>query len=363
MPAGRNVYIVLYVLDGVGRRNGRQQIGRSINSMMADSSDIYEESIEAPNDDCIGGVGESEVEAFSSDDLIELVRAIKFAHTDMSIRKVHNEICVTMANSDLSYAFLKDVKLNDVKKVWKKALKGTKGRTHENETELPLKKSSATQTARTETINVPPDGVLKFYTVGDGSVKFLVEKYSKHYAEAAVAAVNQEKDESGDDKGSRRYTHFFLDVPADLSGSRPHQALINYQDMQKSCNGKRNHSNTKKQTTGDDGGEIFKIQLAALPHGKDELTPMLLYNADRSAKTFLHPPSSLDHADDDGGYLRIRRLISESGTSGVLGATGGQKVMTCLIRFFFSTLRLYSISNEIITTLMIGLLSWFYHKD
>ena len=299
--------------------------------MMTDYlSDVKDESIEPSNDDCIGG-GKSEVEAFSSDDLIELVRAVKFAHTDMSIRKVHNEICVKMANSDPSYAFLKDVKFNDVKKVWRKALKGTKSGAQENESKLAPE--NATQTACMETLNVPPDGVLKFYTVGDGSVKFLVENYSKHSAEAAVAAVSQENDEGGDDKGSRRYTHFFLDVPADLSGLRPHQALINYQDMQKSCNRKRSQSNTKKQTiqqtADDDGGEIFKIQLAAFPPGmEDELTPMLLYNADRSAKTFLHPSSSLDDADDDGGYLRIRQLISESGTSGVLGATGGQKVMT-----------------------------------
>ena len=62
---------------------------------------------------------------YSPDDLIELVRAIKFAHTDMSTRNVHHEISVTMANSDPSYSFLKDVKLNDVKKVWKKALTGS----------------------------------------------------------------------------------------------------------------------------------------------------------------------------------------------------------------------------------------------
>ncbi|KAL7444149.1 hypothetical protein ACHAXH_008653, partial [Discostella pseudostelligera] len=93
--------------------------------------------------------------------------------------------------------------------------------------------------------------------------------------------------------------------------------------MQKSYKGKKQ---TIQQQTGGDGRDIFKIQLAALPPGmEDTMTPMLLYNADRSAKTFLHPPSSSDDADDDGGYLKIRQLISKSGTSGVLGATGGQK--------------------------------------
>ena len=48
-------------------------------------------------------------DSYTTDDLIELVRAVKFAHTDMSMRKVHEEISGTMANSDPSYAFLKDV--------------------------------------------------------------------------------------------------------------------------------------------------------------------------------------------------------------------------------------------------------------
>jgi hypothetical protein len=282
--------------------------------------------------------GGEKSEAFSSDDLIELVRAVRFAHTDMSIRRVHNEISVSMANSDPSYAFLKEVKFNDVKKVWRKALKGTKSGAQEDEaTTLQPEKSSTTQTAGLDTPTVGHDGILKFYTVGDGSVKFLVENYSKHYAEAAMAASNPEKSVGVYEKGNGRYTHFFLDVPADLSGSRPHQALINYQDMQKSCKGKRSNSNTKKQTKqqsgGDVGREVFKIQIAALPPGMEsEMTPMLLYNADRSAKTFLHPPTSspidADCDDDDGGYMRIRQLISQSGTSGILGATGGQKVIT-----------------------------------
>lgn len=306
---------------------------------MNDSSDADKASTVYPIDDdiCGGGV---KSEAFSSDDLIELVRAVKFAHTEMSIRKVHNEISVTMANSDNSYAFLKEVKLNDVKKVWKKALKGTKCGTQGDETNILPEKISSTQTTGVQSPTALPN-ILKFYTVGDGSVKFLVENYSKHYAKAAVTAASREKNEEDDNKWNRRYTHFFLDVPADLSGSRPHQALINYQDMQKSCNGKASNSNTKKQArqTSGDGSSIFKIQLAALPPGmEDELTPMLLYNADKSAKTFLHPPSSLRDADDDGGYLRIRKLISESGVSGVLGTTGGQKVKLISFGNLFSCL-------------------------
>jgi hypothetical protein len=268
---------------------------------------------------------------YSPDDLIELVRAIKFAHTDMSTRNVHHEISVTMANSDPSYSFLKDVKLNDVKKVWKKALTGSP-KTHasalENEATLRSEKNAAKPHTVVDEI-VPPDGIIKFYTIGDGSVKTLVENYSNHYAEAAMVSRQQQSEETEEEKG--RYTHFFLDVPADLSGSRPHQALINYQDNKKVGKSKSKSSSKKKSARpyDDDEREIFKIQLAALPPGMEDVpTPMLLYNSDRSAKTFLHPPSSSDDADD-GGYFTIRKMIAESGTSGALGVTGGQKV-SCL---------------------------------
>jgi hypothetical protein len=52
---------------------------------------------------------------------------------------------------------------------------------------------------------------------------------------------------------------------------------------------------------------------------------MLLYNADRSAKTFLHPPSVSESEDDDGGYVKIQNLIVSAGKSGALGAMGGTK--------------------------------------
>mmetsp|Transcript_18263 Transcript_18263/g.43970 ORF Transcript_18263/g.43970 Transcript_18263/m.43970 type:complete len:324 (+) Transcript_18263:47-1018(+) len=265
------------------------------------------------------------------DDLVELVRAIKFAHTEMSIRNVHNEISVTMANSNPSYEFLKDVKLNDVKKVWKKALKGsqeTNKSTQKSEPAPPTEDiTTKSPPVKNEPI-VPTDGVIKFYTVGDGSVKTLAASYAKQHAEAAVAASDQQNADMEKEKG--KYTHFFLDVPADMSGSRPHQALINYQDNQKSGKGKKKSGPKKtksaQQSSDDDGRDIFKIQLAALPPGmQDTPTPMLLYNSDRSAKTFLHPPSSGDNKDDDRGYLKIRTMITESGTSGALGATGGQK--------------------------------------
>ena len=159
-----------------------------------------------PNNESIGGDDDSAPSPYSPDDLIELVRAIKFAHTDMSTRNVHHEISVTMADSDPTYAFLKDVRLNDVKKVWKKALRGspeTKDSTtspvmvNGEATPRPEKDAAAKPQAVAADGTTPPDGIVKFYTVGDGSVKTLAENYSHHHAEAAVAREGRQQHEGG----------------------------------------------------------------------------------------------------------------------------------------------------------------------
>ena len=293
-------------------------------------SDASTKKSDAPSDAAApttnnDGTGESP-KPCTPDDLIELIRAIKFSHTDMSIRNVHNEISVTMANSDKSYAFLSEVKLNDVKKVWKKALKGSSTAKTTSNADKSSGNSSQNKTNADEPPPiVPTEGVIKFYTVGDGSVKTLAENYTNHHAKAAIEESQKQNDAI--EKG--KYTHFFLDVPADLSGSRPHQALINYQENHKSSGGKGKGKKNKKSTAShpnnEGGREIFKIQLPALPPGmEDTQTVLLLYNTNRSAKTFVHPPKA-DDKDDDGGYAKIRKMIIDSGISGALGTTGGSK--------------------------------------
>ena len=244
-------------------------------------------------------------DAYTPDELIALIKAIKFAHPEMSIKNVHKEISGTMANSADSYAFLKDVKLDEVKKVWKKALKAP---CEDNNVKKCTKKM-----ADDDQPSIPTDGIMKFYTVGDGSVKTLAENYSKHHAQAMIAAVQQEKSEE-----LSQYTHFFLDVPANMSGNRPHQALINFNDN----NPKKNKSKSLEKIS--DGRYIYKIQVAQSLPGVKEETPMLLYNHCRTAKTFIHPPS-LENKEGDGGYTKIKQMITESGTTGALGNKGGQK--------------------------------------
>jgi hypothetical protein len=266
-----------------------------------------------PQDDKATAAPSSGNEPYSPDDLVALIRAVKFAHPDMSQRAVHTEITGVVADSDASYAFLKDVKLNDVKKVWKKALKGSESTNGNNEPS----KQTQTSNVKTNTEEMPifpptQDGILKFYTVGDGSVQTLAENYANHYARIAIESESNTQDNTN-------YTHFFLDVPADRSGSRPHQALINFNDNKK---GKKNK---KRKEENEDGRQVFKIQMAAPPPGMEDANlPMLLYNCDRSAKTFLHPPMEGED-EDDGGYFKVKEMIETCGESGALGKSGGHK--------------------------------------
>ncbi|KAL7479085.1 hypothetical protein ACHAW6_004833 [Cyclotella cf. meneghiniana] len=283
---------------------------------------------------------------YSTDDLIALIRAVKFAHPEMSQRNVHSEITTVVADSDPSYQFLKRVELNDVKKVWKRALKGSDSNRDDakviSKFNEPKKNIPEVKQEEKEAPVLPPNnnGVLKFYTVGDGSVKTLAENYANHYARAAAQASTDD-----DDAMASKYTHFFLDVPADRSGSRPHQALINYNHYRKenkqhhnNNHNSKNRSKANKHCRGEIR-EIFKVQMAAAPPGMEGVSlPMLLYNEDRSAKTFLHPPLTHEDGnvekddnindnddDDDGGYFKIQIMIRNNGTSGALGQTGGQK--------------------------------------
>jgi hypothetical protein len=79
-----------------------------------------------------------------------------------------------------------------------------------------------------------------------------------------------------------------------------------------------------------DGRDIVKIQVAApLPGMEDVKMPMLLYNADRSAKTFIHPD---DHdCGEEGGYTKIRNIIVEQGQKGVLRDGGMKAYFYCRI--------------------------------
>lgn len=284
-------------------------------------------SSNAVETDAVGAnteINAEEKSEWTSEDLIDLIRAVKFSNKDASIRAVHNEISTKMASNE-SFEFLANVKLNDVKKVWKKALSGAGAGAGSSAGE----KASSTASSL---VPVPPAGdsdnsILKFYTVGDGSVQTLAKSYTM---KAAAAVATQEDKEMEEEL--KNYVHCFLNVPADRSGSKPHQALVNFNDTK---NGGGKKKGGKAKTKGHsvvedaDGREIVKIQTAAAMPGtgmENIKTVMLLYNSTRTARTFVHPDE-----DDEGSYDKIRDLIINNGVTGVLSDGGTKAYFYCRI--------------------------------
>ena len=109
-------------------------------------------------------------------------------------------------------------------------------------------------------------------------------------------------------------------------------ALINFNDHK--GNDKKGGKSSKKDS---DGREIVKIQVAASLQGYEN-TPMLLYNFDRTAKTFLH------HEEDDEskGYQKIKEMITSHGSSGALKG-GGTKA------YFYSLITRRNGGNDLIS--------------
>jgi len=173
---------------------------------------------------------------------------------------------------------------------------------------------------------------LKMYTVGDGgvAVKALVDEYGRKADEIAAEAARKYK-ESEEATAAKEndgdWKHFFLDIPADRSGQKKYQAVLNFSaDNNSNAKNKKKAGANAKSKGGNNeqcDNEICKIQIAAPPPGMDPTKiPMLLYNSDRSARTFIHP---VNESEDDNGYSQIRTLIVDGGKDGALGGTGGKK--------------------------------------
>jgi hypothetical protein len=326
------------------------------------------------------------------EELAELIRAIKFAKPEASQKEVHREITEELSQKyQEQFGFLKHVQLNDVKKVWKKALKdSSSSSTSTTTTASTTNGSSATTTTTqpqgqqrplhgdTTTTNNNSGsnhdnrdlveklkqggagGPVKIFTVGNVTIQHLAEEYTATAVALEQAAAHQKEQEY--QKLLQDYVHVYLDVPADRSGSRPHQALINFQftaatttttnnksssSSNKSNSGGGNHSSKNKkkknqktasqppppppptptqkrnddvhddQTDNDDqqpDGAVIQQQHYHHHH------PMLLYNQNRLYKTFLHadPPN-------EESYHTIQQWIVKAGVGGALGQFGGTK--------------------------------------
>ena len=353
----------------------------------------------------------------SRDELTELVRAIKFAKPDASQRDVFKEIteviaCSSSFNSSSTdksssssenvnsrvgeYLFLKDaVQLNDVKKVWKKA-------TTPATTSSALSASSKNINGTTAGKNLDSDlaeklklnssgGVPELFTVGMNTnananananelsaVQILANDYVSSFLEEQAVKSAKEASMIAND-----YVHVFLDVPADRSGTRPHQALINFQNSSKNKKaagaaaggkgkGKRKKGGSKKNSSaksssdhvnaagaaaeagGSDGDNsdlpfddaiIVKIQKAAPMHPNDTTKyPMLVYDQTKTYKTFIHPDPDPDPVaaasdpdrnagdDDDDGATTLSSTKEKEKPPPGDSAGGGYDKISSLIQ-------------------------------
>jgi hypothetical protein len=280
----------------------------------------------------------NETSKYTVDDLTELVGAVRFAHPDASMRKVHREISEKMSQQE-SFEFLKGVELKEVKKVWKRATASSSSNNNNNNN-TPSASSTVRASLLEAAAKTSDDGVLKFYTIGDASVKTLATEYAAQAAAEAAkehSASTTKQEAEAEDLGN--YVHVFLDVPADRSGARPHQAIINFnttnnadgaakstnraERRQQARNSKGKAPSSAASDNNEKGEALVKIQVAASNADEDASMkhPMLLYNQDRTARTFIHPPST----DDDETYDKIHALIVTQGIGGALGMIGGTK--------------------------------------
>ena len=282
----------------------------------------------------------------SKEDLIDLIRAIKFAKPDASQSQVHKEITTELSTKE-GGEILKDVHIHDIKKVWKKAM-----------TQQPAasenKSSSTNASGQNQDLKEKlqsSDGPVQVFTVGNATVKHLAKEYTAQYIASQMAVQAKIDEEEAKDR-TENYVYVFLNVPADKSGSRPHQALIHFPKNGgaagttkgvKSSNNKKKGGKKKKggsgatasKSTTDDSSandnNIVKIQMAQSDDPAVKY-PMLIYNKSRTAKTFIHP--------SDDGYDKIQEWIMIQGIGGTLGSAGGTKA------YFYANVLSYNRNKE-----------------
>jgi len=238
----------------------------------------------------------------TTDDLIPLIKAITFAypHYAGSPEKIHEEIVSVASKQE---PLLASISFKEVQTAYQVLADRTR-----KEDEMKQK-------------------VIKMYTIGDTTG-------TKHaVAVGSESPINLTASETP----ARRWVRVQLDVPADTSGTKPHQALINFTEQSSSADSGSDDGKPSALTactstsspSSSDQAFIVKIQVAM--GGIQTRAPMLLYNIDRTMKTFIH-------CTEEGaeGYYRIQEMIINHGTEGALGKAGGSKAYFHAIKYFNS---------------------------
>ncbi|GAB9463877.1 hypothetical protein Gpo141_00001323 [Globisporangium polare] len=221
----------------------------------------------------------SNSEEVESDELIALIKAIKFAHPEFGVKRVHAQILTHGGK-------FAHVSSKRVKKFMKKlGMKTTSASSpHKNGDGADDSDDDDSDSDHDVTKSVLKKTTIQLMTIGG-------ESKSERTADS-----NQEEE-----KASQSWLPVKLDEPASKMKQFPYQAVI-------------------RMTTSEEGdaqgsmGEIYKIQVAVEADGSlSTIHPMLVYNKPRNRKTFLHP--------DSPAYLPVQRLISNMGLQGTVGGS------------------------------------------
>lgn len=213
-----------------------------------------------------------------SDELIALIKAIKFAHAEFGVKRVHAQILTHGGK-------FAHVSVKRVKKYMHKLGLETTPSPHQS-------RNGDDSNSDDDSVHKSSSGVLKkttikLMTIGGDSV--------------SERTTTTSSSSSHDDKASQSWLPVKLDEPASKLEQFPYQAVI-------------------RMTTSEEGdaqgsmGEIYKIQVAVEADGSlSTIHPMLVYNKPRNRKTFLHP--------DSPAYLPVQRLVANQGLQGTVGGS------------------------------------------
>ncbi|DBA04783.1 TPA: hypothetical protein N0F65_004420 [Lagenidium giganteum] len=221
-------------------------------------------------------VAEDSVEG---EELIALIKAIKFAYADYGCKRVTEEIHTHGGK----YA---KVPLKRVKKYMQK-LGMTNNNQSADDAAPEATQKSETSDLRSKAQKSSKQGAIQLMTVGGKSK-------SKR---SGAAADNAGSSTSLDSV----WLPVKLDEPASKTKDFPYQAVIRMTD-------------SDEGDAHGDMGEIYKIQVALGMNNELSATdPMLVYNKARDRKTFLHP--------DSPAYAPVQRLIVNRGLNGAVGGS------------------------------------------
>ncbi|GMH96968.1 hypothetical protein TrVE_jg4538 [Triparma verrucosa] len=300
---------------------------------------------------------------YKSNLLPELVKAIKFAFPDYGLNKIHAHITKTHL-PDLKKEYDDDERQEGLKGAYRNATKGEVkklyktlslsnhamgvtgneyvpdpedmekvvdntgkglGKMHVKEDDGVdgIGDEAATEKAKTKikskevgksAAQKPDPGTIHLFTVGSSTVP------PPPPSSADQPAISSASLDSGESSKQVNVGLVQLNVPGDKSGTKPHQAVIEYTPPGNSGSGGGGKGNgkkagKKKKKAGE--WDVFKIQ--SIDNSMTKV--LLMYDETKTHKTFIHPDP-----EEGSVYKIIHRLVILRGIIGKLGPTGGRKV-------------------------------------